>query len=275
MAPANPWLPYGEPSTSDTRVFCFPHAGGSAVSYADWPGLVNGVTVCPVQPPGRSERFRETAHLSVESYVDALLSRLGHQFTGRYAFFGHSVGALVAYRLTRRLRALGATPPVHLFVSGRAAPHLPYTRPPLRDLPAAELVVYLRRMGGTPDVFLDEPALLDVFLPVLRADFTVNETYRHEPGLPLPIPLTAFGGADDLRASTEELHAWGALTGAAFAVHTYPGGHFYLEQHASSVLDVIASGARSDGKPVARQPRSTGDGRQFVRTATHRKDKDS
>jgi len=268
------WLPHGEPPTSATRVFCFPHAGGGAGSFAEWPAVA-GITVCPVQPPGRAERFREPPHRSVESYADSLLAGLGHQFTGHYAFFGHSVGALVAYRLTRRLRALGATPPAHLFVSGRAAPHLPYTRPPLHDLPAAELVPHLRRMGGTPDVFLDDPALLDVFLPVLRADFTTNETYRHEPGLPLPVPLTAFGGTEDPRADAEELHAWGALTSAAFAVHTYPGGHFYLESHAPSVLDMIASGIRQDGDRAVRQARSTGDGRHLARTATHRKDKDS
>jgi surfactin synthase thioesterase subunit len=269
------WLPGGEPPTSDTRVFCFPHAGGGAVSFAEWPSHAD-VTLCPVQPPGRAERFREPPHSRVESYVDALLAGLGHQFTGRYAFFGHSVGALVAYRLTRRLHALGATPPAHLFVSGRAAPHLPYTRTPLHDLPTAELVGHLRRMGGTPDVILDDPGLLDVFLPVLRADFSVNETYRHEPGLPLPVPVTVFGGAEDPRADTEELHAWGALTSCReFAVHTYPGGHFYLERHAPSVLEVIASGTRQDGDPAARQARSTGDGRQFARSATHRKDKDS
>lgn len=272
------WLPGGEPPTSATRVFCFPHAGGGAASFAGWPSHPD-VTVCPVEPPGRAGRFREPAHSSVESCVDDLLAGLGHQFTGRYAFFGHSVGALVAYRLTRRLRAVGATPPAHLFVSGRAAPHLPYARPVLHDLPVTELVPQLRRMGGTPDVILDDPALLDVFLPVLRADFSVNETYRHEPGLPLPIPLTAFGGAEDTRADAEELHAWSALTSGAFAVHTYPGGHFYLERHAASVLEVItrslASEIRQRGNPAARQARSTGDGRPFVRSATHRKDEDS
>jgi medium-chain acyl-[acyl-carrier-protein] hydrolase len=205
--------------------------------------------------------------------VDVVLSALGGQFTGRYAFFGHSVGALVAYRLTCRLRALGAVLPAHLFVSGRAAPHLPYTRPALRDLPAADLVPHLRRMGGTPDVFLDDPALLDVFLPVLRADFTVNETYRHEPGPRLPVPLTAFGGADDPRADPEELRAWGALTSAEFETHLHPGSHFYLERHAPSVLEVIAMRMREQGNRAVR--RSTGKDRQFVRSATHRKDKDT
>jgi medium-chain acyl-[acyl-carrier-protein] hydrolase len=238
--PVDHWLPFGAPATSEPRLFCFPHAGGGVTSYAGWRKLAApGLTVCPIQPPGRAERHRHRPHHAVESYVDALLADVGDQFTGHYALFGHSVGALVAFRLACRLQAEGRPLPVHLFVSGRAAPHLPDTRPQLRDLPTGALIPHLRRMGGTPDVFLDDPELLEVFLPLLRADFAVNETYRHESGTPLAVPLTAFGGESDPRADVAELRAWGELTGARFDVHTYPGGHFYLERHVTTMLEVI------------------------------------
>ncbi len=238
--PVDHWLPYGVPATSATRLFCFPHAGGGAAGFTSWRRQAGpGLTVCPVQPPGRAERHQHRPHDDVESYVDDLLTAAGHQFTGRYALFGHSVGALVAFRLASRLRESGAPSPVHLFVSGRAAPHLPDTRPQLRDLPIGELVPHLRAMGGTPDLFLSDPDLLSVFLPLLRADFTVNETYRHEPGERLAIPVTAFGGDRDPRAAVAEMRAWGELTSGRFEAHTYPGGHFYLDKHVAGMLEVI------------------------------------
>jgi medium-chain acyl-[acyl-carrier-protein] hydrolase len=232
---AGHWLPLGEPEASRPRLFCFPHAGGGAASYAGWRAPF---TVCPVQPPGRGERHRHRLHHDVESCVDELLAAAGHLFTGHYALFGHSVGALVAYRLACRLT--GENAPAHLFVSGRAAPQLPYARPRLHALGARELVPHLRELGGTPDAVLADPGLLELFLPPLRADFAMNETYRHEPGTPLRIPVTAFGGEDDPRADLAELRAWDALTTGRFETHTYPGGHFYLERHATGVLDVIS-----------------------------------
>lgn len=251
--PVDFWLPHGEPSTAAPRLFCFPHAGGGAVTFNSWRKLAGpGLTLCPVQPPGRAERHQHQAHRSVASYVDDLLDAAGHQFTGTYALFGHSVGSIVAFELTKKLAAAGKPLPVHLFVSGRAAPHLPDTRPQLRDLPTRALIPHLRKMGGTPDLFLNDPELLEVFLPLLRADFTVNETYRHDGGARLPVPLTAFGGDRDPRADVAELREWGALTSGPFALHTYPGGHFYLEQHAAAMLDVIRS-ALAPGSSETRQ----------------------
>ena len=250
-ATAGHWLPDGEPDPALPRVFCFPHAGGGAASFRPWLAAAGpGLTVCPVQPPGRAERFRHAPHDDVESYVDDFLASAGHLLTGDYALFGHSAGALVAYRLAVRLAAKA---PVHLFVSGRAAPHLAHARQTLHDLPTGELVGHLRALGGTPDVILDDPGLLDVFLPVLRADFALNETYRHDGAPPLAIPLTAFGGTDDRRAGPAELRAWRALTSARFETMSYPGGHFYLEHHAASMLAVMSRAFQRDstmGKPV-------------------------
>ncbi|HEU5471207.1 MAG TPA: alpha/beta fold hydrolase [Actinophytocola sp.] len=236
------WLPLGEPAPAQPRLFCFPHAGASAAAFGGWQALAGErIAVCPVQPPGRAERYREPAYRDVAVFVDDLISQLGHQFTGHYALFGHSMGALVAFELTRRLRAIGAPAPVHLFVSGRTAPHLAETRTPLRDLPVDRLIHELRRMGGTPDMLLRDRELLEAFLPLLRADFSVNETYRYRPQAALAIPLTAFGGHHDPRAEEWEIREWATQTSARFQCRMFPGGHFYTDQHAADVIGIMRS----------------------------------
>ncbi|MPZ81176.1 MAG: alpha/beta fold hydrolase [Actinophytocola sp.] len=234
------WLPFGAPSTAETRVFCFPHAGASAAVFAQWQRIVGeSIRICPAQPPGRAERLREEPHRDVRSMVDDVVSSLDSQFTGTYALFGHSMGALVVFELARRLRSIGAPPPAHVFVSGRPAPQLPEKRLQLRDLPIPRLVGELRSMGGTPDLLLRDPELLEAFLPMMRADFSVNEAYAYRVEPPLSVGLSALGGWADPRATEPELRGWSAQTSSRFACHLFPGGHFYAEQHAGQVLDII------------------------------------
>ncbi|GAA3987016.1 alpha/beta fold hydrolase [Allokutzneria multivorans] len=236
------WLPLGGGEPGKHRVYCFPHAGASAAVYAPWRALAGDrLAICPVQPPGRAERFREKPFTSVDALVDELVADIGDQFTGTYAFFGHSMGALLAFEVTRKLRALGAQLPKHLFVSGRAAPQLPDTRKQLRALPQPQLIAELKQLGGMPDAVLNEPELLELFVPLFRADLTVNEAYTHRAEDPLPIPLTTFGGHGDPRADDDELKAWGELAADRFALHTYPGGHFYLEKKAGELIDIFAA----------------------------------
>jgi medium-chain acyl-[acyl-carrier-protein] hydrolase len=238
-ATARPWLPGGVPETGATKLFCFPHAGASAAVYRSWTAAAgDDLLVLPVQPPGRAERGRERPHDNVEALVDDAFDGLADALTGDFVFFGHSLGALVAYLLTRRLAERGATLPRHLFVSGRAAPHLPDTRAPLRALPDNRLAAELHALGGLPDVLRREPSLLAMFLPLMRADLAVNETYRHVPGERLPVPVTAFGGDRDPRATEDELAAWLEL-GTDPAMFTYAGGHFYLEDRVPELLRVM------------------------------------
>ncbi|GHH38856.1 thioesterase II family protein [Lentzea cavernae] len=232
------WLPYGSTGTG-TRLFCFPHAGASAAVYAGWRGTGgDDLTILPVQLPGRAARGRETPHHDPDALADDVIGGLGPELTGDYALFGHSVGALVAYLVARRIVERGGPPPRHLFVSGRPAPQLPNTRRELRALPTDDLVQELRALGGLPDVLLKERSLLEMFLPLLRADLTVNETYRHVPGPPLPFPLTVLGGIGDPRADEAELAAWQELS-ADSALFTYPGGHFYLDTRVQEVVEVV------------------------------------
>jgi medium-chain acyl-[acyl-carrier-protein] hydrolase len=154
------------------------------------------------------------------------------------------MGALIGFELARALRAAGEPGPVHLIVSGFRAPHLPDRHPAVHELPDDELVARLRRLGGTPPEVLREPELLELMLPLLRADLGICETYRYEAGEPLDCSLTAFGGVEDREVNREELSAWESHGRGPFALHMFPGGHFFLQTAQTLVLRILARDLR-------------------------------
>jgi medium-chain acyl-[acyl-carrier-protein] hydrolase len=227
-----PWLPVRPPDRPGIRLFCFPHAGAGGFAYREWGRLLPpAIQVLPVLPPGRETRIRETSYTSIEPYVDDLATALAPEMRAPYALFGHSLGALVAFELARRLRADRLAAPVHLFVSGRMAPHLTERRQVLHRLPAGDLARELAALGGIPDgIDLGDHRLSHV-LDTLRADLTVNERYSFRAEPALGTAVTALGGTTDPRVRESELAAWRAQTSGPFALQTYQGGHFYLAEH--------------------------------------------
>ena len=160
-------------------------------------------------------------------------------------FMGHSLGAMLAYEVTRGLRARGAALPAHLVVSSRGAPSLPDPRPPLHGLTDDGFIAAMSaRYGGIPAALLREPALLAIFLPALRADMTLHESYRHHPASPLPVPISAWCGRADPGVTAASLEAWGLETAATFSLRWFSGDHFYLRPQASTVLAALAELSR-------------------------------
>lgn len=234
------WLPLCSPEPGRPRLFCVPNAGAAATSYAGWQAHArNGVQVCAVQLPGRAERYGEPPYADAGSLVDALLDAVGDGFIGEFALFGHSMGAAVVFELARRLTADGRDP-AHVFVSGRAAPHLAEPNRALRALPLDALVAELRVIGGTPEEILRERELMERLQVLLRADFAVNETYRCPADEPITAPLTVLGGDRDPRASVASLHAWAPLTTGPFEVRVYPGAHFYLNDRPAELMALMS-----------------------------------
>jgi medium-chain acyl-[acyl-carrier-protein] hydrolase len=180
----------------------------------------------------------------MEPLVDAAYAALRPRFDVPFAFLGHSTGALLAYEIARRLRREGEPAPAHLIASGRWAPHLRDPEPPVNALPRDELVAALRRYGGTPEEVLQHGELLDLMLPLLRADFSVGDNYVYAPEPPLEVPITAIGGVADPRVTRESLVAWGEHTAAGFEHHMFPGDHFFLFAARELVLDYIAARLR-------------------------------
>ncbi|WP_437677404.1 thioesterase II family protein [Sorangium sp. So ce131] len=245
---ADVWVGLPRPNPdARLRLFCFPYAGGGASSYTTWwRELPASVELCTIKLPGRETRMNERPFERLTPLVGALAAAVEPWLTKPFVLYGHSLGALVACELARALRRRGAPLPRHLLVSGRRAPHLP-SGEALHTLSDAEFVMWLRRMGGTPDEVLREPELLELFLPVLRADIAVNEAEPFVAEAPLDCPITAFGGVDDERASPADLDAWRELTRGPFRVEMFPGGHFFLRsargpflRSISAVLDDVA-----------------------------------
>ena len=162
------------------RLFCLPHAGSGATSYYRWRRVLPGsVAVCPVMLPGREMRLAEPSLPDAGALADALMAASADVLDRPYAIFGHSMGALLAYEWTVRIAAAGLPGPVRLFASGRNAPQIPYTHAVLHRLGEEDFVEALRtRYGGLPEGFLADPEMREVFLPILRADLRLVETYR-------------------------------------------------------------------------------------------------
>lgn len=225
------------------RLFCFPYAGTGSSAYRLWgAGLPPSLEVCPVQLPGRENRLREPALTSIAALVDALTPALAPHLDLPFAFFGHSMGAVLAVEVARAMESRGMPQPRHLFVSGRRPPHLRSDESEFHALPDTEFVAEInRRYGGIPPEVLQQKELLTLLLPCLRADIVALETHLPVSRPPMSCPISAFGGADDRLTPREHLEAWRGETKVAFQLSMYPGDHFYLRAQQASLLAEISA----------------------------------
>ncbi|GAA0499323.1 thioesterase II family protein [Streptomyces olivaceiscleroticus] len=240
------WLISGAPRPAAPKLYCFAHGGGSAAEYLRWARDLRGAAPQAVQLPGRGSRAAEPPLTSMDELVEAFLAGVAFD-SAPFAFFGHSLGSLVAYEVTRRLRATGGPLPARLVVSGLPAPHLHRAGGELHLLPDAELLdAVAQRHGGIPAEVLATPELAALTIGPLRADYAVLETYEWRAEEPLDLPITVFGGADD-RVTAEQLDAWREHTTGEVTVRQFPGGHFYLRERPAVVLRTLAGALRTLG----------------------------
>jgi medium-chain acyl-[acyl-carrier-protein] hydrolase len=195
-----------------------------------------------VQLPGRENRFGEPAlHHMDEVVAGVVQAALPLMREKPFAFFGHSLGAIVALEVSRALARAAGPEPVHVIVSARRAPHLPPRGERLATLPREDLLDWLRRVNGTPKEVLQNRDLVDTFLPSLRADLNVDDTYESTPDPRLTSPLTAFGGSGDEETLPEEMEAWADYTAGPFAHRQFEGGHFFaFNQAQAATLAAVA-----------------------------------
>jgi medium-chain acyl-[acyl-carrier-protein] hydrolase len=223
-----------------TRLICFHHAGGGAYGFRPWAtALPVAVELVAVQLPGRENRRGEAAVCSAEAVLDALAPALEGALDRPCIFFGHSLGAVLAYLMALRLQGAGAAAPVRLFLSAAGPPpDVPSVDPPLSD---AAVIRQVSRLGGTPQAVLDDPALMRAFMPTLRADFELLASCAARGAVRLEAPLTLLAGADDRTLDRGALDAWAGRTTATIERRLFPGGHFYLQRAHAEVLTLIAS----------------------------------
>jgi medium-chain acyl-[acyl-carrier-protein] hydrolase len=224
------------------RLFCLAHAGGGASAFRGWPDVLPAdVEVCPVQLPGRENRIGEKAFDRVEPLIEALADAVDGYLDRPFALFGHSNGALLSFELSRTLRARGRPGPVHLFPSGRRAPDLPADSAPIHTLPEAEFLADLQELGGLPPQLLEHRELLELLVPLLRADVSIHETYEFREQAPLECPFTAYGGLADVKVSRAQLEAWERHSTGPFTLRMFPGGHFYLQEDRDATLRTLSA----------------------------------
>ncbi len=244
MSLEQPWVKIARPRPdARTRLLCIPHAGGGATAFRTWAdGLPADVEVCAVQLPGRENRLMEEALRDVPAAVKALADVLGPSLVEPWALFGHSMGALIGFELLRELRRRGVRAPRHFFASGYRAPHVPDPHPPIYDLPDNEFVEEMnRRYDAVPPAARESAELMELFLPGLRADISVCDTYAYSEDDPLDCPISACGGEQDEQVARADLEAWAVQTSASFDLSLFPGGHFFIESARDEVLASIST----------------------------------
>ncbi|UXH76224.1 thioesterase II family protein [Roseateles amylovorans] len=252
-------------------LLCLPCAGASATMYLRWRRLLpHGIELLPVELPGRGSRLGERVVEDFEVLVAQLCEELANamQTAPAFAFFGHSMGALLAHGMARHLQANDQRLPVAIVASGSAAPSrrdVTRLRAALSD--DASLAADLRRQGGTPEELFEHPELLRMTLDVLAADYRVCDSFRHVPRPPLPLPIHVFAGRQD-DIAPDRLAAWGLESDLPLTLDWFDGGHFFIRQQEAAALAALArhlaaQSPTSDG----RQPL---DAREMSATASRR-----
>jgi medium-chain acyl-[acyl-carrier-protein] hydrolase len=253
-SPGPAWIAFRQPRPqARARLFCFPYSGGGANLFRGWPAAFPAtIEVCPVELPGRGQRIMEPTFKRLLPLVRAAVEGLIDLTDDRpFAFFGHSLGALIGFELARELRRAKRPGPVHLFLSGRTPPQAAAPRRLLHMLPDTELLGELRRLGGTQEEALQNAELTAMLLPIIRSDFEVYETYCPSDEPPLDCPITVFGGLEDSLTSAQALAGWGSHTRAGCSVHMVPGGHFFLHTAQALVLRTVIETLDGAGEPSA------------------------
>lgn len=232
-------IPLERPDNPTGELICMHHAGGASHFFKDWDEYFErALAITAIELPGRGRRFGEEIPDRLERVADEIADELADSDLGNHGpvvLFGHSLGAVIGYEVARRL---GDNPGAfaHFVASGAGAPRAERSLETLHILEDDELLERLREMGGTPPKVLENPELMELFLPVIRADLQLLETHVPEDPAPLDVPITAIGGNTDERTSDGRLDKWRNFTKREFAIRWFPGGHFYLEDHLSEIL---------------------------------------
>lgn len=210
------------------RIFCFHHAGGGASVFRQWAGLMpQGIEVCAVQLPGHEHRINEPLFTDMAALTGAMVREIPIDSTP-FAFFGHSMGAKIAYAFARKLKKVKNLEPRQLFLSASRAPHVPE---PLQRhrLEKRAFIRQICEMGGTPQAILDSEEYMAMLLPVFRADFTIDESYRCAEDQLLGCPFTLFRGSEDNEVNGRDLGQWTAHTSGETELETIEGDHFFFK----------------------------------------------
>jgi len=227
-------------NSAKIRLVCLPYAGGGSAIFNNWQRLLGDrIEVCAVQLPGRASRSREMPYRTLEPLAAELAKVLSGLCDLPAALFGHSLGALIAFAVARELEKTSRVQLVRLLVSGRRAPHCPRRDEPVTGLSDEQFIDRLRLINGTPEAILSDQDFMNAALPMLRADFELNDRYTFIQGK-LRVPLSVFGSTQDREINADDLAAWRDITEAACNVLMFPGDHFFIHAYEPLLLGAVA-----------------------------------
>jgi surfactin synthase thioesterase subunit len=243
MAAANSWVITGmSKQDAEYTLFCFPHAGGGASAFRRWKEDLPGeIDLAWIQLPGRENRIRERPFSSMSELAPKLAEAITASADRPFAFYGHSLGARIAFETARVLRKRSERQPCHLFVGASEAPQLPWRHRILHNMPEPQFIEHMQeRYGGMPRQIVDDPELRALFLPTLRADVELLETYLYVPEPPLECAITAFVGTEDSIVERSIMEPWHSQTSRNFRLHLISGDHFFVQSSQGELIRVIA-----------------------------------
>lgn len=243
----NPWFCRVAGASGSMILFYFPFAGGNAAANLSWQAMLGPALELQVALlPGRGTRLFEAPLYDLDELVTQLTRAVIDQADRRFAFFGHSLGALVAFEVARTLRRQGRHGPASLWVSGAEGPQTRVVKRRLRDLPEAELIEALHEYQGTPVELLSDREMMRLLLPGLRADFSLNECYSYRPEAPLDLPIHLLYGDRDPYVEPERTAGWARETTRPLCRHRYPGDHFFINAHQADITALLAAELGND-----------------------------
>lgn len=227
------------------KLFCFPFAGGAAAAFNPWkPLLADHIELRNVELAGRGRRIREPLYDSIPEAVDDVYNIIKEELDkGPYALYGHSMGSVITFELAYKIRENNLPEPIHIFFSGRGAPHMPTDDKKKHHLmPDDEFKREMITLGGMSDEFFKHPELLEVFLPLLRGDFKVHENYQYtEKPARLNCSITVLNGTEDEEVLPEEIEEWRKHTDHDCIIHNFPGDHFFINKEKEAIVNIINS----------------------------------
>jgi external thioesterase TEII len=226
-------------SCTQTILFCVPFSGGNRYSFKILEKhCPESIKIRTLELPGRGARFNEPLLMDINDIVNDIFDQIKDQIEGPYALFGHSLGGLVIYLLTNKIILSGLTPPDHLFISGHKAPNVPNREIIKYNLPRNDFFAEISKMNGTPKEILEDNELMNLFEPILRADFKAVETCEFDSMAPIDIPITAFYGTNDSH-TYDDILSWRKMTKNTFEMHDFPSGHFFIFDYPEQIIDII------------------------------------
>jgi medium-chain acyl-[acyl-carrier-protein] hydrolase len=241
MSGRNDWfITFKKNNNAKVRLFCFHYAGGSASAFKEWKDDVAECSeLTAIQLPGRENRYSEQLLYDIDHIINDLYLNILAYLDKPYVFFGHSLGAIIAFELTRVLRRSGKPQPKHLIIAGTRAPHIDRSKDAIHTLDDTRFTNKLMMYNGISQSLLEDKELLGIFLPIIRADFCLSETYKCESQKPLSCPITALGGSSDFTFPHAELLEWKDHTLGTFVDYKLNGDHFFIKSSYREVIKIV------------------------------------